>query len=229
MTDSIELAAAGGVVVDLITVIKANRQYLSEVDGAIGDGDHGINMSKGFSQCGERLAQRGALPSLPVALGDLSESLLEGIGGSMGPLYGSFFLEMSDVFARQTVLDKQLFHRALVAGITAVQAVGEARVGDKTLIDTLEPALAAYEKALENDASFGECLSAMIVAAEAGMNSTRELRARIGRAARLGDRSIGVLDAGACSCFLILRSMGESLIALLGGERSAAGLQQTAQ
>jgi dihydroxyacetone kinase-like protein len=227
VTDSVEMADAGSVVVDLITVIKANRQYLSEVDGAIGDGDHGINMSKGFSQCGERLAQRGALPSLPVALADLSESLMEGIGGSMGPLYGSFFLDMGDAFAKHASLDKYLFHRALVAGIDAVQTVGDAKVGDKTLIDTFEPARVAYEKALESDRSFRDCLSAMIAGAESGMNSTRGLRARIGRASRLGDRSIGVLDAGACSCFLILRSMGESLIALLGIATCAAGSQQT--
>ncbi|RFU49852.1 dihydroxyacetone kinase subunit L [Paraburkholderia sp. DHOC27] len=217
------MAAAGSVVVELITVIKANRQYLSEVDGAIGDGDHGINMSKGFSQCGERLAQRGELPSLPDALADLSEALMEGIGGSMGPLYGSFFLDMSEVLSKHALLDKHLFHRALVSGIDAVQTIGDAKVGDKTLIDTLDPARAAYEKALDHDDSFRACLSAMIAGAEAGMNSTRELRARVGRASRLGDRSIGVLDAGACSCFLILRSMGETLTLLLAGGAGGAG------
>lgn len=215
MTEAIELDKAGGVVLDLITVINANRQYLSEVDGAIGDGDHGINMSKGFTQCGERLAKRGALPSLPVALSDLSAALMEGIGGSMGPLYGTFFLSMSDVFAGHAVLDKDMFHRALVSGIESVQEIGDAKIGDKTLIDTLVPASNAYQAASAAGQSFRDCLHAMIAAAEAGMNSTRELRARIGRASRLGDRSIGVLDAGACSSFLILRSMGESLVRLL--------------
>ena len=217
MTDVIELDKAGGVVFDLINVINANRQYLSEVDGAIGDGDHGINMSKGFTQCGERLAKRNARASLQVALSDLSAALMEGIGGSMGPLYGSFFLSMSDVFAGHTMLDRDMFHRALVSGIESVQEIGDAKVGDKTLIDTLVPASIAYQAAAEAGQSFRDCLRVMVAAAETGMNSTRELRARVGRASRLGDRSIGVLDAGACSGFLILRSMGESLGRLLEG------------
>jgi phosphoenolpyruvate---glycerone phosphotransferase subunit DhaL len=220
MTETVKLANAGEVVVDLIRTINANRQYLSEVDGAIGDGDHGINMSKGFTQCGEHLAARGAVPSLQVALGDLSSALMEGIGGSMGPLYGTFFLGMSDALADRSELDKALFYRALVDGIAAVQEIGEAKVGDKTLIDTLVPARIAYEEALKADKSFRECIAAMVAGAEAGMNSTRELRARIGRASRLGDRSIGVLDAGACSCFLILGSMGESITRLLDDTRT---------
>jgi dihydroxyacetone kinase phosphoprotein-dependent L subunit len=215
-------------VADLIGVINTNRNYLSEIDGAIGDGDHGINMSKGFSQCGERLAKRAMPPSLPVSLADLSDALMGGIGGSMGPLYGSFFLDMSGVLEAHALLDKQLFYRALSAGIDAIQAIGDAKVGDKTLIDTLEPARAAYGAALEDNLSFRECLDAMTAAAEAGMNSTRDLRARVGRASRLGDRSIGVLDAGACSCFLILRGMRESLGALLEGAVSkGSGSKQT--
>lgn len=226
MTDTIDMAATAGVVRHLIDVINANRAYLSEIDGAIGDGDHGINMSKGFSQCGERLVRRDAPLPLPAALGELSDALMGGIGGSMGPLYGSFFLDMSSVLEAHASLDKHLFYRALSAGIDAVQAVGEARVGDKTLIDTLAPALAAYGTALEAGRSFRECLAAMTAAAETGMNSTRELRARVGRASRLGERSVGVLDAGACSCFLILRGMSDSLGALLEADTGSAGSMQ---
>lgn len=215
MTEFVKLADAGSVVVDLIETINTNRQYLSEVDGAIGDGDHGINMSKGFTQCGQKMAARGEVPSLPVALSDLSESLMEGIGGSMGPLYGTFFLGIGEALAGREDLDKEALYRALDAGIVAVQEIGDAKVGDKTLIDTLVPARSAYRAALDEGRSFRDCLAAMTSAAEAGMNSTRDLRARIGRASRLGDRSIGALDAGACSCFLILRSMGNSIDKLL--------------
>ncbi|WP_420991957.1 dihydroxyacetone kinase subunit DhaL [Cupriavidus sp. 30B13] len=211
MTDTIMMADAGGVVIDLIHTINANRQYLSEIDGAIGDGDHGINMSKGFTQCGEALAARGATPPLPVALGDLSTALMEGIGGSMGPLYGTFFFAMRDVLAGHARLDKVLFLRALDAGIAAVQDIGGAKAGDKTLVDTLLPARAACQAALAGGKDFRGCLAAMTAGAEAGMRATRGLRAKIGRASRLGERSVGVLDPGACSCYLILRSMGESL------------------
>ncbi len=215
MTATLEWTETTGVVPAMIAVINANRQYLSEVDGAIGDGDHGINMSKGFTQCGERLAKHAATPAMPDALADLSAALMEGIGGSMGPLYGTFFLSMSDTFASHAVLDRALLLNALDAGLASVQEIGDAKVGDKTLLDTLVPARDAYEAALESGLSFRDCLAAMIAAAEAGMNSTRALRARVGRASRLGDRSIGVLDAGACSSFLLLRALGESLGASL--------------
>jgi dihydroxyacetone kinase len=118
---------------------------------------------------------------------------------------------MSDGFMEAGTLDKASFYAALSNGIEAVQAVGEAKPGDKCLIDTLYPAREAYAKTLDSGASFDACLAAMSEAAEAGRDSTREMRAKIGRAARLGDRSIGVLDAGATSCALILCSMAKSL------------------
>ena len=212
---SVNVVKAGWVVNQLIDTINANRQYLSEVDGAIGDGDHGINMSKGFTQCGLRLAERGEEIPLSVAFDDLSMVLLEGIGGSMGPLYGSFFFAIGETLEGHATLDKLLFFQALDAAIEAVQTIGDAKVGDKTLMDTLVPARDAYKQALDQNKPFKACLSDMIAGAESGMESTRALRARIGRAARLGDRSIGVLDAGACSSFLILRSIGQSLMQLI--------------
>lgn len=212
---SINVSEAGWIVKQLIASINANRQYLSEVDGAIGDGDHGINMSKGFTQCGVRLDERGPTVALALAFDDLSMVLLEGIGGSMGPLYGSFFFALGETLEGHDALDKILFLQALNAGIEAIQTIGQAKLGDKTLIDTLIPARNAYQQAIDENQSFKDCLLAMISGAENGMISTRPLMARIGRAARLGERSIGVLDAGACSSFLILRSIGQSLIQLV--------------
>ncbi|WP_050476712.1 dihydroxyacetone kinase subunit DhaL [Herbaspirillum rhizosphaerae] len=210
MNDSFDMTQADWVVEDLVGAINRNREYLSEIDGAIGDGDHGINMSKGFTQCGEKLARhRGR--SLASAFEELYLVLMEGIGGSMGPLYGSFFMAFGEVLATRQILDKELFFRALSDAIDAVQAIGNAKVGDKTLVDTLIPARDAYRQALSQGRSFAQCLRAMTAAAEAGMQSTKALQARIGRASRLGERSIGVLDAGSCSCFLILQSIAGSL------------------
>jgi len=204
-------AGAGGVVLDLVAVIQANRDYLSQIDGAIGDGDHGINMAKGFSQCGERLAGKPQPLSLADALDDLATVLMEGIGGSMGPLYGSFFLALSRSLAGRDSLGATGFGEALTAAVAAVQGMGNARVGDKTLMDTLIPARDAYDAALAEGQDFSVALDAMMAAARQGMESTKALQARIGRAARLGERSIGVLDAGATSCCLILESIGRSL------------------
>jgi len=216
MNQTIELNQAGAVVLDLIAVINANRAYLSEIDGLIGDGDHGINMSKGFSQCGEALRAQPTLPGLAEALDTLAMTLLEGIGGSMGPLYGSFFLGLSETLAGKETLDAPLFGEALANAVAGVESVGSAKVGDKTLMDTLVPAREAFQAALAQGADFSAALSAMIDAAETGWKSTQALQARIGRAARLGERSIGVLDAGATSCFLLLKTLASSLQQRIG-------------
>jgi dihydroxyacetone kinase len=213
---SVALGEAGALVRDLVDTIHANRGYLSEIDGLIGDGDHGINMSKGFTGCAARLDAMGeGAQALPAALQQLSQALMDDIGGSMGPLYGHFFLGLADTLAPHARLDAGLFGDALAAAVARVQALGNAQVGDKTLMDTLAPALAAYREALAAAAPFDACLQAMADAAEAGKESTRALQARIGRSARLGARSIGVLDAGATSCCLLLLSMARSLRAQL--------------
>ena len=211
MSQTIELKKAGGIVLDLIDVINENRAYLSEIDGAIGDGDHGINMSKGFSLCRDALLAKSELPGLAESLDTLAMTLLEGIGGSMGPLYGSFFMGLAEAMAGKEQLDARLFGAALTQGIEGVETVGSAKVGDKTLMDTLVPARDAYLGALAASADFSAAIGAMIEAAEKGWQSTKDLQARLGRAARLGERSIGVLDAGATSCFLILRALGTGI------------------
>jgi len=214
---AVALSAAGGVVRDLIATINAHRGYLSEIDGAIGDGDHGINMSKGFTGCGQRLDAIGdRAQHLPTALDQLSHALMDDIGGSMGPLYGQFFGAFAQTMAPCEKLDAALFADALAAAVARVQSMGSAQVGDKTLIDTLVPALQAFRAAQAAGATFKVALEAMSEAAEAGKNSTKDMQARIGRSARLGPRSIGVLDAGATSCFLILQSMARSLQRQLG-------------
>jgi dihydroxyacetone kinase-like protein len=201
------------VVLDMIDIIKKNREYLSEIDGAIGDGDHGINMNKGFSMAGDKLAPGDA--DLTGALKVLGRTLLGDIGGSMGPLYGTFFLKMSRTLGAEEKVDAQLFGRMLDAALEGIRELGDAKVGDKTLIDTLEPAQAAYSQAVAEGRDFGEALAAMKSAAERGWLSTKDLVAKIGRASRLGERSRGVLDAGATSCWLILASMADSINRLL--------------
>ena len=212
MTQTLTLKQAGPIVLDLVETINANRAYLSEIDGLIGDGDHGINMSKGFTGCGTRLDALGAAANeLPKAFEQLSQALMDDIGGSMGPLYGNFFLGFVNMLEAYPEMDAKLFGEALAAAVSNVQGMGNAKVGDKTLIDTMVPALNAYTEAVGAGSSFADALKAMSVAAEAGKNSTKDLQARIGRSARLGARSIGVLDAGATSCFLILQSISNSL------------------
>jgi len=206
---SVVLAQAGGVVLELATAINDNRAWLSEIDGAIGDGDHGINMSKGFSQAAAAIG--GADGGLAAAFNTLGDTLLSGIGGSMGPLYGTFFLDMAATISGADVLDAPRFSKMLHAGLAGIQDLGGAKVGDKTLLDTLVPALEAFDAGVAAGASFAEALDALSAAAERGRDSTKQLVAKIGRAARLGERSRGVLDAGAVSCCLILQTLAAGL------------------
>lgn len=192
---------------DLAAVIVANKAWLSEIDGKIGDGDHGSNMAKGFSRAADRVA--GQTLTLDAALLVLSDVLMSEIGGSMGPLYGLMFEDMAAAIKGLDRIDADAFSAMLNAGLRGVQGVGNAQVGDKTLIDTLVPAVAAFDASKAD--GFGAAIDAMIKAAEAGRDSTIDLMAKIGRSARLGERSRGVLDAGATSCCLILTSLGQSV------------------
>jgi triose/dihydroxyacetone kinase / FAD-AMP lyase (cyclizing) len=214
---SVALAQAGSLVRDLISTIVANREYLSEIDGLIGDGDHGINMAKGFSGCATRLDALGDLAhEMTTALNQLSEALMDDIGGSMGPLYGNFFLGFVNTLKPYPEMDASLFAKALRLAVQNVQKMGNAQVGDKSLIDTLVPARDAFQAAVNGGLDFSAALQAMSEAAATGRDSTKDLQAKIGRSARLGPRSIGVLDAGATSCCLILQTMARSLQAQLG-------------
>ncbi|MBI1171332.1 dihydroxyacetone kinase subunit L [bacterium] len=199
---------AGAIIGEVAAVIVANKAYLSEIDGKIGDGDHGVNMAKGFGRAAERL--RGG-ETLDAAMQVLSDVLMSEIGGSMGPLYGMMFSDMADALAGKAVIDPAAFALMLRAGLDGVQEVGEAQVGDKTLMDSLVPAVAAFEAAVAAGAGFGSALDRMKAAAAAGRDSTIDLVARIGRSSRLGERSRGVLDAGATSCCMILTALADGV------------------
>lgn len=201
------------IVEDMIKAIKDNTAYLSEVDGAIGDGDHGINMNKGFTLCEQSIT--GKSLSFTEALMVLGKTLLMDIGGSMGPLYGGFFKALSKAGANQEYIDGPVFLNMLTAGVESVQSIGNARLGDKTLLDTLIPAKDGLKKSLDEGSTFKKALDVMIRSGEQGMLSTKEMVAKIGRAARLGERSRGVQDAGATSCYILLKAMGESIQSLL--------------
>ena len=137
------------------------------------------------------------------------------IGGAMGPLYGTFFEEMAAACADVDTIDGTVVGAMLEAALEGVLDLGGAQVGDKTLIDTLVPAVAAYAAALDDGRPFDVALAQMADAAERGKESTRDLVARVGRASRLGERSRGALDAGATSCWLLLTAMAESMRSLV--------------
>ena len=201
------------IVLNLIQVIQENKQYLSDIDGAIGDGDHGINMNKGVTLCLEELKKKSG--DLSFCLKVLSRVLMMEIGGSIGPLYGMLFKAMSQGCYGKEIIDARIFGDMLKAGVSGVQEIGNARVGDKTLLDSLVPAVDAYNSCLEEGKSFKESLEVMKIAAINGRDSTTDMIAKVGRSSRLGERSKGVLDAGATSCCLIICSIADSISTVL--------------
>lgn len=204
----------GIAVVDaLILAIQNNKQYLSDIDGAIGDGDHGINMNKGFTLCREALDKQSG--DLSYGLKTLGKILMMKIGGSMGPLYGKFFTAIGKTLEGSQEIGKAEFGAALAAALKDIRAISPAQVGDKTLMDVLIPAEEAFRTAEQGGKGFSEALDAMSEAARQGRDSTVDMVAKLGRSSRLGERSRGVMDAGAASCCLILETMSESIKKLL--------------
>jgi len=201
--------AGGGaqVVRALAETIAVNSQKLSDLDGLIGDGDHGINMRKGFDNARNAL---GAEPhELAAAFIILANELAE-IGGSMGPLYGSLFRAMARTAQGADRIDAGTFGAMLAAAEEIIISTGGCQRGDKTLLDVLGPAREAYSTAILQGKHFARALAAMTAAAETGREATVAMIARKGRASRLGERSRGVPDPGAASCCLLLCSLAES-------------------
>jgi dihydroxyacetone kinase-like protein len=196
------------IVLDIIDAIHENASYLSEIDGAIGDGDHGINMNKGFMLAKERITSD---MSLSEAFKILGRTLVMDIGGSMGPIYGTLFSRFSKITKDTETIKPEIVLAALEDVIEKLTELAGAKLGDKTLIDTLYPAKEAYKRALKGNQGYAQALQAMSSGAEAGKENTKNLTAKIGRAARLGKRSKGFLDAGAASCYIILKTMAESM------------------
>ena len=197
----------GAIIIDkLILAIQENKQYLSDIDGLIGDGDHGINMNKGFTMCREELDKNPG--DLAHGFKVLSKILMLKIGGSMGPLYGKFFKAISVSLDGKEEIGIAEMGNALQTALDAIASISPAKVGDKTLIDTLFPAVAAFNNAQHQGKLFADALEQMKVAAVKGRDSTKDMVAKLGRASRLGERSRGVPDAGATSCCLILETIG---------------------
>ena len=206
-------SAGKAVLLKMVEAIQQNKDYLSEIDGLIGDGDHGANMNKGFTIFGDQIRDREI--AFTEGLNDLGNVLFTQIGGSMGPIYGTIFMGMAEAGERYDEIDLNAFAAMLEAGLASLRDVVEAQPGDKTLIDTLVPANEAIQKAAKEGKSFAVALSDMKAAARAGMDSTKDLVAKFGRSSRLGERSRGVLDAGSVSCCLLLCAIADGITEIL--------------
>ena len=193
----------------IVKAIQDNKAYLSEVDGLIGDGDHGMNMNKGFTLFQERFADQDF--SFTEGIDELGSILFTEIGGSMGPIYGTIFSDLAEAGEDLNEISVADLARMLQAGLEGLQEIVEAKVGDKTLIDALSPAIDALHSADQQGVDFSTALESMKQAAAIGRDSTKDMVSKFGRSSRLGERSRGVLDAGSVSCCLILTAMADGI------------------
>jgi phosphoenolpyruvate---glycerone phosphotransferase subunit DhaL len=189
--------------------VAENRSYLTKLDGAIGDGDHGTNMDRGMKKALERLQATDG-DDIGASLKAVGMALVSRVGGAAGPLYGTLFLQLGMASAGRSELDLAGWGAALDAGVKGVQARGKAEPEDKTMIDALLPALEALRAAEAEGASLGDALRRSADAAEEGMKATIPLEARKGRASYLGPRSVGHQDPGATSSHLLLAVAAET-------------------
>ena len=182
------------------------RDYLTALDTDIGDGDHGLNMQRGFTKVAEKLPAV-ADKDIGQVLKTTGMTLLSSVGGASGPLYGTFFIRAAvSTDACQSLTLSQL-GKMLADGVEGIVSRGRAEPGDKTMCDAWWPALAALQQAQQQDLPLAEALDLAVAAAATGAEATIQMQARKGRASYLGERSIGHQDAGATSTLLLLTAL----------------------
>lgn len=190
-------------------VYSEQREYLTQLDSAIGDADHGINMSRGFGKVLEKLPaeQEKSIGDILKAVG---MTLVSTVGGASGPLYGTFFMRAGTALGDVESLDGEAVLALFQTGLDGVLQRGKAEMNDKTMIDAMQPAVAALEAALKAGKSVNEALGAAAAAAQRGMEATIPLQARKGRASYLGERSKDHQDPGATSTYYLFKAASET-------------------
>lgn len=175
--------------------IIANKDYLTDLDRSIGDADHGVNMAKGFGFTKEAL--EADFDDYKTLFNKVATTLLSKVGGASGPLYGTFFMKFAASLKDIDDLDRDHLNKAFRDGVDGVKQRGKAEVGDKTMVDVLDP----VAEALNSGKSFDE----VVKIAEESMEKTKDIKAKKGRASYVGDRSIGHIDPGAASSYILIK------------------------
>ncbi|EIW19422.1 MULTISPECIES: dihydroxyacetone kinase subunit DhaL [Pelosinus] len=199
------------IITALAAVVEEKRDYLSDLDSPIGDGDHGFNLSIGFREVMKNLSL-WEQESLAIIWEKIGMAILGKVGGSAGPLYGSFFLKFGEVAQGKEIITFNDFYAMFSAGIAAIEMRGKAVVGEKTMVDALRPGIDAFADAMEKQIEPLSAFSAFVEAADRGAKATIPIIAKKGRAMRLGERAIGHIDPGAVSATLFLQTIYKILL-----------------
>lgn len=206
---SVDTAALADWIHRFRDVITEKREWLTELDSAIGDADHGANMTRGMDAVVAKL-DAGVPATADELLKTVGMTLVSSVGGASGPLYGTLFLRMGMAAGPVTELDAAGLAASLRAGLDGIVARGKAEAGDKTMFDAMAPAVDALDAAIAGGAALAEAAAAAVVAAAAGRDATEPLVARKGRASYLGERSAGHIDPGAASTTLLFEALAQA-------------------
>jgi len=190
-------------------VIEEKKDFLTDLDAAIGDADHGINMNRGTKRIAEKM-QSKQYADFGELFRDVAMTIMSVVGGSAGPLYGTFFMKVGQKLGAAKEVSTGDFAIAMQDGLAGVMSLGKSSVGDKTMVDTLEPAI----KALGGNAADGDevAWNNSVTAAEEGMESTIPLLSKRGRSSYLGERSVGHQDPGATSSYYLISCLRDAFL-----------------
>ncbi len=210
MTETTGIDDMGRMIRSAADLIRANRDDLSKLDSAIGDGDHGMTIARAMG-IAEKVIEESEKKELKGLLKDVGWGVMGVDGGATGPLLGSFLMGMGNGIDELETIDGPTLAAMFEAGLAGVRRQSKAQIGDKTLMDALIPAVDAFRQAADEGKSIKEALHDAAKAAEDGATSTKEFKARFGRAKNLGERTIGCQDPGATSMALIFQGFFEGL------------------
>ncbi|MCR5758475.1 MAG: dihydroxyacetone kinase subunit L [Selenomonas sp.] len=191
--------------------IIAQKDYLSDIDAKAGDGDHGLNMARGFRAAQEIVDEMEDTSKPGPVLKKIGKALVQNVGGAAGPLYGAAFVKAGEACDDETAMNVRSFEKLLAVAIEAIQTRGRAEKGDKTILDALIPIHDCFLPENVEDKTLFEVLQEASKAAGDGVNYTKEIPAKKGRASLVGERSIGVEDPGAVSTMLMYRALYQFL------------------
>jgi dihydroxyacetone kinase-like protein len=190
-------------------VVEKEKEYLTDLDSAIGDADHGINMNRGMKRVIEKMAGHN-YANFSGLFREAAMTIMSVVGGSAGPLYGTFFMKLGQKLGDKTEATAAEFAGAMREGLDALMSLGKSAPGDKTMVDALDPAVTALASGASGDEA--DAWKAASNAAETGMEATVPMLARRGRGSYLGERSIGHQDPGATSSFYFIRCLRDAFL-----------------
>lgn len=210
MLNSINTSQFRNILLEVAEKIQKNQDYLCKVDAAIGDGDHGISMAKGFKAVEENISERD-FENIAELLNTVAFSLIDKIGGATGPLFATVFMAAGKVTNDKKDVNLELLHQMFKQAVADVCKRGGGKPGDKTMIDALQPAVEGLEEAFINNLSLEKALKIAYDKANDGVDETKKMKPRQGKSRYLGERAIGYQDAGATSISLIFEAMVDGI------------------